>query len=143
MRRNLIGHRVGRPLAVAALLATAATGAMTAAAPPAFASGFGLVTGAHAFDIGAGERKVFHIEFKQGQNVEIWITSDKNTDIDIFVFDAKGVKVAEDQRDFKDCYVSFTPQRTETFKIEVVNINRMSRLPVGPNRCTMKWTPKN
>jgi len=62
MRRTLITHRVGRLLAVSALMATTATGAVTAAAPPALATGFGQVTpGIKAKDIGIGDWEVWKI----------------------------------------------------------------------------------
>jgi hypothetical protein len=93
------------------------------------------------FSIQAGEKKTFHIEFKAGQKAEIWINSENNTDIDIFVFDDANFKVAEDIRFDKNCYVWFIPQRTQTYRIDVVNVNRGGRLPVGNNRCTMKWSP--
>jgi len=44
-------------------MATAVTGAMTAVAPPAFAIGFGQVTGAQASDIGAGGGAVWITDF--------------------------------------------------------------------------------
>jgi hypothetical protein len=93
------------------------------------------------FDIRAGEKKTFHISFPAGQKAEIWIKSEQNTDIDIFVFDAAGRPVTQDVRFDKDCYVWFVPAQTQTYRIEVVNINLGGRLPVGPNRCTMKWSP--
>jgi hypothetical protein len=94
-----------------------------------------------SFNIQAGEMKVFHIPFQQGVKAEIWITSRNNTDIDVFVYDPLGNKVAWDTRFDKDCYVPFVPQHTGTYKVEVVNINRGGILPVGPNHCTMKWSP--
>jgi hypothetical protein len=93
------------------------------------------------FDIRAGELKTFNISFPAGKKAEIWITSEQNTDIDLFVKDATGREVTKDIRFDKNCYVWFIPTQTQTFRIEVVNINMGGRLPVGPNRCTMKWSP--
>ncbi len=93
------------------------------------------------FDIGPGEKKTFQITFPAGKKAEIWITSQRNTDIDIFVKDETGREVAKDVDFNKDCYVTFEPARTQTFTVEVVNINFGGRLPVGPNTCTMKWSP--
>jgi hypothetical protein len=93
------------------------------------------------FDIAPGEKKTFHITFPAGQKAEIWITSKNNTDIDIFVFDEAGRKVAQDVAFDKDCYVWFQPTHKQSFRVEVVNINMGGRLPVGPNTCTMKWSP--
>jgi hypothetical protein len=94
------------------------------------------------FDIRAGEEKTFHIQFKQGVRAEIRIISEKNTDIDMWVYDDRGMQVAEDTRFDKDCYVTWIPDRTQTYKIKVANINRDGKLPVGNNRCTMSWNPK-
>jgi hypothetical protein len=93
------------------------------------------------FDIAPGEKKTFHITFPAGKKAEIWITSQRNTDIDIFVFDEVGRKVAQDVAFHKDCYVTFVPTHTQSFRVDVVNINMGGMLPVGPNTCTMKWSP--
>ncbi len=93
------------------------------------------------FDIRAGEKKTFNISFPAGKKAEIWITSERLTDIDIFVFDAANRKVAQDVAFNKDCYVTFVPTQTQTYRIEVVNVNMGGMLPVGNNRCTMKWSP--
>jgi len=53
MRTKLINRRVARLLGAAAVMATAVTGAVTTSATPAFATGFGQVTGS-AVDIGVG-----------------------------------------------------------------------------------------
>ncbi len=93
------------------------------------------------FTIQAGEMKPFHVTFKQGVKAEVWITSERNTDIDLFVFDERGQKITMDTRFDKDCYVTFVPPQTQTYKLEVVNINLGGRLPVGSNRCTLRWSP--
>jgi hypothetical protein len=91
------------------------------------------------FRLRAGEMKVFNHTFHAGKKVQIWIKSDENTDIDLFVKDSTGQLLASDVRDLKDCYVWFVPPQTGTYRVEVANINRGGRLPVGPNRCTMTW----
>jgi hypothetical protein len=97
----------------------------------------------HTFDIQAGQRKVFRVTFTAGDKVEVWITSKENTDIDLFVKDQDGKLIVADTRDSKDCYVTFVPRRTQTYRLEVLNIGKGSKLPVGPNRCTLKWLPKD
>ncbi|MCI0455597.1 MAG: DUF4339 domain-containing protein [Gemmataceae bacterium] len=93
------------------------------------------------FSIAAGEERVYHIDFKQGDKAEIWVESENNTDIDIFVFSPQNQKIAEDIRFDKNCYVVFAAPSTGSYRVEVANISKGGRLPVGPNRCTMRYSP--
>jgi hypothetical protein len=95
-----------------------------------------------SFSLRAGEERSFDITFKEGVKAEIWVTSDHNTDVDIHVLDSTGQMVTMDERIDKDCYVTFTPRKTQTYTIKVRNINVGAALPVGDNYCTMKWVPK-
>jgi hypothetical protein len=97
------------------------------------------------FNLKSGEGIVRKIKFDAGTKVQIWVTSEDKSDVDLFVFDEKGNSVVKDERVDKDCYVVFTPESTQRFKIEVKN--RVLKDPGfeawnRDNRCTLKWEPK-
>ncbi len=94
-----------------------------------------------SFSIRAGEKLTYYIDFPQNVKAEIWIESEKNTDIDIFVFTPNGQEIARDVRFDKNCYVVFQTPQAGSYKVDVVNVGRGGILPVGPNHCTMRYSP--
>lgn len=100
--------------------------------------------GTRSFSLGVDKKSTFNIRFTQGKLVEIWVTSDHNSDVDLFVLDERnggpirhhqrGNVVAFDDRDSKDCYVRFVPQSTQTFRIEVWNRHVIGFGAAGRNR---------
>ena len=81
------------------------------------------------------ERKPFQISFTQGQKAEIWVKSEMEGDVDLFVKDKNGANVAADGALSKDAYVTFIANSNEPYTVEVVN-------SAGPNRCTLHHTGK-
>src|SRR5205085_7964906 len=66
-------------------------------------------------------KEEFKIEFKAGQKVHFLVDSEKDTDVDLFVFyveDGKEKEVAADRRLSKDCYVWWVPDKTRTYRIQ-------------------------
>jgi hypothetical protein len=124
-----------RPAALVALLGASVL----------FIMGCGGPTNPTTFSLGSGRKRDFSIEFKAGQKVDIWVTSEQDSDVDMFVHDAGGVQIASDIGDSKNCHVSFTPGTTQTFRIEVQNRVRLEGNLKHRNRentCTLKWSPE-
>jgi hypothetical protein len=98
-----------------------------------------------SFNLSPNEKYTCNVEFKAGQKAQIWVTSDHDSDVDLFVYNSANQRVAFDDGPSKDCYVEFVPARTETFKIEVWNRILDPRM-MQPhrnrsNRCTLKFQP--
>jgi hypothetical protein len=101
-----------------------------------------------SFSLNSNEKTHFNLRFTKGKTVEIWVRSNGNSDVDLFVFDATGREVAKDDGFDKDCYVRFTPASTQTYKVEVWNRmleardvrGRMEvKLRNGPNSGTLTF----
>src|SRR5438445_7710266 len=73
------------------------------------------------FNLKSGTGVVRHVKFEQGANVQIWVESEEDSDVDLFVYDKAGTRVAADERIDKNCHVTFKPESTQKYKIEVVN----------------------
>lgn len=86
------------------------------------------------FDIKEDGEITFQIRFAAGVRAEVWVESEKNSDVDLYVYDADNDKVASDTRISKDCQVSFTPKKTQVFRVLVVNLGP------GANRCKLRHT---
>jgi hypothetical protein len=81
-------------------------------------------SGGPRYQVGVVKAKTYsqyRLSFKAGQLAEVGVSGDGDTDLDLYVYDAKGslVAYAEDYSD--DCYVSWVPAQDETFTIRVVN----------------------
>jgi Bacterial pre-peptidase C-terminal domain len=98
------------------------------------------------FKIRSGDQIERSVKFDAGAKVQIWVDSEQNSDVDLFVYDASGNKVAVDEGDSQNCHVAFTADSTQTYKIQVQN--RTLTGPGAPthrnidNRCTLRWEPK-
>jgi hypothetical protein len=96
------------------------------------------------WNLQCGSATDFRIRFEAGTRAEIWVTSDRDTDVDIFVYDARGREVVRDDGDSKDCHVVFRPTQTQTYKIVVANRVRLEpwlRHRNGPNSGILKFAP--
>jgi hypothetical protein len=77
----------------------------------------------------------YQITFAANKPASICVDSDKEiVDVDLFVYDEEGKKVAEDQRLTNHCFVTFTPAKAASYKVEVVNLGP------GETRCTLRHT---
>jgi len=52
----------------------------------------------------------------------LFVRGDRNSDLDLYVYDENGFLVAKDDDDTDDCRVRFTPRWTGSFTIKVVNL---------------------
>jgi hypothetical protein len=103
------------------------------------------------FQLGKGDMRTFHITFEGGKRAQIWVTSERNTDVDLFVLQA-GTPLEEIEMNFvtkddgmqKDCYVEWTPATTQTYQVIVWNRIHMPPAPhiEGPNRVTLRYSPQ-
>jgi hypothetical protein len=81
--------------------------------------------GTYTVDLGPGQADTRLIHFNQGQMVEIRVNSDFNTDVDLFVEDQRGFRVAFDDRISSDCFVRFSAPVTGNYRVTVVNLGRI------------------
>lgn len=101
------------------------------------------------FNLRTGEMRTFRLTFEGGKKAQIWVTSERDTDVDLFVCHP-GVQqeefednfVVKDDRMAKDCYVEFTPATTQTYQVVVWNRVHFPPAPhlEGPNRVTLKYS---
>jgi len=62
-----------------------------------------------------------YVTFEGRKLAEVLISGDGDTDLDLYVYDENGNLVGSDDDYTDDCYVSFVPRWTGTYKIKVVN----------------------
>ncbi len=101
-----------------------------------------LTQNPETIDIKSGKGAVRYVQFEYRLPAEIWVTSAKDSDVNLYVYDDNHTEVARDVGDGKDCHVTFTPVRTQIYKVEIRNTIRpepeQKRRNVD-NRCTLKW----
>jgi hypothetical protein len=84
-------------------------------------------------DLKANANQEFKIDFAADKKVHFLVESEKDTDVDLFVFDGKDNKVGADQRLSKDCYVAWIPEKTQTYRLRVENLGNRD------NRCHLSY----
>ncbi len=89
--------------------------------------------GTYAVNLKENERDGRLVRFAANRWVTITVTSDLDTDVDLYVFDDRGVQIASDTRFGRDCFVNFRAPRTGLYRIEVVNLGR------GFNRSVVRY----
>ena len=98
-----------------------------------------------SFNLRSNEKYECNVEFKAGQKAQIWVSSDQDSDVDLFVYNRANQVVRFDDGPSKDCYVEFVPARTETYKIvvwnRVLDPRMMQQHRNRSNHCTLKWSP--
>lgn len=73
------------------------------------------------------------IEFKSGKQYRITVTSDRNSDVDILIFDGNNQVVAGDESIGPNSLVTFVPRATGTFRVEIRNLGP------GSNRSQVRF----
>ncbi len=73
----------------------------------------------------ANGEDVFYVTFRGGELARVALSGDGDTDLDLYVYDENGSLIARDDDSSDDCYVSWTPRWTGSFKIRVVNRGRV------------------
>lgn len=110
--------------------------------------GFFLLTGsfgpssARTFSLASGKAYPTYVKFEKGVKVQVWVNSQHDSDVDLFVYDQSGNLLVKDEADSKNCFVTFTPKGTQSFKLLVVNRIRLEFFLMErnrENRCTLKW----
>jgi hypothetical protein len=110
-----------------ALAATLNLGCSTVSATPSQAAPATIADGrlggaATHFDrLEALRTHVYNISFRGDAFAEIAVSGDGDTDLDLYVYDEFGHLVASDVDATDDCYVSWTPVFTGSFRVEVRN----------------------
>jgi len=95
-----------------------------------------IATPMPAFDLEQGAKKTFDLKFPVENIAAIWVTSEKNSDVDLMVYDDKGKEVVSDITIGKDCFVGWRLTKAATYRVVVINHGE------GANRCTLKHTGK-
>lgn len=91
-----------------------------------------MATALPAFDLEQGAKKSFELRFPAESLAAVWVTSAKDTDVDVMVYDAKGKEVVSDLTIGKDCFVGWLPAKDATYRVVVINNG------AGANRCVLK-----
>lgn len=73
------------------------------------------------------------IEFKAGMHYRITVTSDRNSDVDILIFDSNNQVVAFDESIGPNSLVMFAPRATGAFRVEIRNLGP------GSNRSQVRF----
>jgi hypothetical protein len=94
------------------------------------------------FDVGTGKAHQTYVKFEKGIKVQIWVHSEHDSDVDVFVYDSSRKLIVKDEDDSRNCYVTFVPRETQTYKVVVANRIRLEHFLMErnrDNRCTLKW----
>jgi len=75
--------------------------------------------------VNPGSADVYRITFRGGEIARVALSGDGDTDLDLYVYDESGNLIAKDDDRSDDCYVSWIPRWTGSFKIRVVNRGRV------------------
>jgi hypothetical protein len=76
----------------------------------------------HMDVVDAGLTDVYTMRFQGGEDATIILSSDGDTDLDLYVYDENDNLIGYDDDGTDDCVVSFTPRWTGNFKIKVKNL---------------------
>ena len=87
---------------------------------------------AKAYDLKAKESKKITLSFPAGKSFLVTVKSDKETDVNLFIYDADDKVVAKDDSPGPNCDLTFTPKKAGKYTLEVVNKGP------GSNRSTLK-----
>lgn len=81
------------------------------------------------FDMAELEKKTFFLTFPPNERAFIRVTSEMDTDIDLYLDDLEGIELANDVGEPKDCEIAFTPLKAKIYRVSVINVGP------GSNRC--------
>jgi hypothetical protein len=104
--------QVGRILVVTVLVAGAFASVM---AGPISGPRYGR------YRVSAYSTHTFTMAFRGGEWAEVALSGDGDTDLDVYVFDWYGNRVAVDADNTDDCYVNWYVPRPGVYTIKVVN----------------------
>jgi hypothetical protein len=89
------------------------------------------------FDINANQTKSFELKFDKGKPVYIFVESETDSDVDLYVKDKDGNHVVKDDSGNPDAAGTWAPQYSGVFRVEVVNVGE------EPNRCQILIAEEN
>jgi hypothetical protein len=84
------------------------------------------------FDLKEKDKAAIKLTFPAGKKVSVTVRSEKESDINLFVYDAAKKVVAKDDSPGPSCDLTFTPKESGAFTLEVRNLGP------GSNRSTLK-----
>jgi hypothetical protein len=84
------------------------------------------------FDLKAKGRAKVALTFPAGKKASVSVRSEKETDVNLFVYDEAKKVVAKDDSPGPSCDVTFTPKKAGKYTLELVNLGP------GSNRSTLK-----
>ena len=70
----------------------------------------------------AGRTDVYRERFEGGKFAEVAISGDGDTDLDLYIYDQNGNRICSDIDYGDQAYCSWWPQRTGSFRIEIINL---------------------
>lgn len=97
-------------------------------------------TGSRSWTLSTNQKSTYNLTFKAKHRIEVRVnTRSGQADIDLFVFDGNN-RVAWDEGLSSNCFVSFVPPTTRTYRVEVWNRNLID-MPGrnGQNSGTLEW----
>ena len=118
--------------ALAALFALAALGVAQARDDKPTDEGKAEEFKGKTFDLKEKGKAAIKLTFPAGKKVSVTVRSDKQTDINLFVYDAAKKVVAKDDSPGPSCDLTFTPKEAGPYTLEVSNLGP------GDNRSTLK-----
>jgi hypothetical protein len=74
--------------------------------------------------VNGGGTIVYKLPFQAGRTATVFVSGDGSSDLDLYVYDERGVLFGYDEDYSDDCLVRWTPRWTGSFVIEVVNQGR-------------------
>lgn len=88
--------------------------------------GGGAMEGSYNWSLNTGEKTTYSLRLQAGNRVELRVHSTGQSDVDMFVYEGDN-KIRQDEGASSDCFLSFTPASTRTYRVEVAN-----RQLIGP-----------
>lgn len=76
----------------------------------------------HSDTVLAGNTDSYTISFRGGEEAAVLVSGDGDTDLDCFVYDEDGSLVAKDDDSTDECRLTFRPQRSMRYRVEIVNL---------------------
>jgi len=84
------------------------------------------------FDLKEKGKAAITLTFPAGKKASVTVKSAKETDVNLFIYDADKKVVAKDDSPGPSCELNFTPKEAGKYTLEVVNLGP------GGNRSTLK-----
>ena len=85
-----------------------------------------------ALDMMEKAKAAIILTFASGKEAKLTVKSDKNSDVNLFIYDADKKVVAKDDSPGPDCEIKFTPKASGKYTVEVVNLGP------GDNKSNLK-----